>query len=348
MRTNRYYIIAALLLILPILSSCRQGLCYDHYPSMDVAFEWEQEWERDYGNHHLNSWDADYYGKNYDELRPDKPEWVNMINYYDDGRKSDSFLSPDGKLFIVEQGHGCSILLYNGDTEYIVLSDVASLNDARASATSRSRASLDVMQQKHADARTTNPPDILYSAFLENIPALKNHDRHKLQVKMQPLVYTYMINYEFDAGINQVILARGAIGGMAESVYLRTGVTSKETSIILFDCDVKSTGCHAQVRSFGVPNFPDIYYGRTAEKAEEQPYTLNLELKLRNGKTVEFNYDITDQMKNQPRGGVITVKGIKLEDEEIHQTASGFDVDVSGWNENVEEVDLTLDRLTNT
>lgn len=341
MKANRSYILAALLFILPILSSCRQELCYDHYPTMDVAFEWEQEWERDYGNHHLNGWDADYYGKEYDELRPDKPEWVNMINYYDDGRKSDSFLTPDGKHFIVEQGQGSSILLYNGDTEYIVLSDVASLNDARASATSRSRASLEVMQQKHADARTTNPPDILYSAYIEHVPGLKNHDRHNLQVKMQPLVYTYVINYEFETGIDQVVLARGAIGGMAESVYLRTGVTSDETSIILFDCDVAKTCCRAHVHSFGVPSFPDIYYGRTAEKAAERPYTLNLELRLRSGKTVEFNYDISDQIKNQPRGGVITISGIKIE-KDPDPPPGGFHVDVTEWDDTGEVIDLPI------
>ncbi len=159
---------------------------------------------------------------------------------------------------------------------------------------------------------------------------------------MQPLVYTYVINYEFEYGINNVVLARGAIGGMAESVYLRTGVTSEESSIILFDCEVMSTACKSHVRSFGIPNFPDIYYGRTDEKAsEERPYTLNLEVMLRNGKTLEFNFDITDQMKTQPRGGVITVGGIRIEDEPDTPTG-GFTVDVTEWDESGEIIDLPV------
>lgn len=338
MKRCRLDISALLLLMLPLLASCRQELCYDHYPVLDVNFTWEREWERDYGEHHLAGWDAEYYGVDYDQLRPDVPEWINMVSYYDDGHQSDNFMSPDGRRFIVEAGESRSALLYNGDTEYIVVSDMASLNDARAEATSRSRGSLEYISSKHANSRTTNPPDILYSAYLERVPSLANHDRHALEVKMQPLVYTYHITYEFEYGIDHVVLARGALGGMAEAVYLRTGVTSDQTSIILFDCDVKAGGCSAAVHSFGVPGFPDIYYGRAEAPPIERPYTLNLEVMLRNGKTLEFNYDISDQMKNQPRGGVIKVSGLRIEDEQ-DTYQSGFVVDVTGW----EDADVVTD-----
>ncbi len=123
-----------------MLSGCRQELCYDHYPVINVSFSWEQEWEREYGQYHLDSWDSDLFGCEYDELRPGVPEWVNMVSYHEDGRKTDSFMSPDGRSFIVEAGKSRSLLLYNGGTEYIVLSDVASLNNARATSTTRTRA----------------------------------------------------------------------------------------------------------------------------------------------------------------------------------------------------------------
>lgn len=332
MKRRGFDITALLLLLMPMLGSCRQELCYDHYPVIDINFAWEREWERDYGEHHLAGWDPEYYGCDYDHLRPGMPEWINMISYYDDGRRNDNYMSPDGRRFIVEAGEQRSALLYNGDTEYIVVSDMASLNEARAEATSRSRASLDYISKKHSDSRTTNPPDILYSAFIEKVPSLANHDLHALEVKMQPLVFTYHITYEFEHGINHVVLARGALGGMAESVYLRTGVTSDETSIILFDCDVRAGGCSAAVRSFGVPGFPDAYYGRSDAKPDDKPYTLNLEVLLRNGKTLEFNYDISDQLRNQPRGGVIKVTGLRIEDEQ-DQFQSGFQVEVTEWDE---------------
>ncbi len=341
MKMRRFDILAVLLAMLPMLASCRQELCYDHYPTIDVNFEWEQEWERDYGEHHLGVWDVDYHGCEYDALRPGMPEWINMVNYHKDGRVSEAFLSPDGRSFIVEAGDSRSVLLYNGDTEYIVLSDVASVTDARAEASSRSRASLAAMYEAHQNSRTTNPPDILYAAFVEHVPALNNHDRHQMPIKMQPLVYTYVIRYEFEYGIEHVALARGALGGMAESVYLRTGVTSEETSIILFDCEVKSDHCRAEVHSFGVPGFPDAYYGRSAAPTQQRPYSVNLELMLNNGKTLEFNYDIADQMKNQPRGGVIVIKGIRVEDKEA-DNSSGFAVDVTEWDDEGEVIELPM------
>lgn len=344
MKTGRLNILAAMLVMLPILASCRQELCYDHYPTVDISFAWEQEWERDYGQYHLNDWNADTHGYEYDALRPPVPEWINVVRYFDDGQPNERFLKPEGARLVVEAGRESSMLLYNGDTEYIVLSDVASLNEARATATSRSRTRttlLDALYEKHQNARTTNPPDVIYSAYIDNVPAFKNHDRKEMPIKMQPLVYSYLITYEFEHGIEHVALARGAIGGMAEAVYLRTGVTSEESSVILFDCEVKEYGCQAHVRSFGAPGFPDIYYGRTESEPKDRQYTVNLELMLRSGKTVEFNYDISDQMREQPRGGVIKITGITVEDEQGRIDA-GFDVDVSDWGDKNEVIDLPI------
>lgn len=330
MKLNGYYIIIAVALILPLLTSCRQELCYDHYPTLDIRFTWEREWERDYGQYHLDGWDSEYFGKNYDELRPDIPEWIMLVKYSDNERPFESFLKPSGGKFITGLGKSNSYLLYNGDTEYIILSDVASLNDARASATSRSRSSIEQVMERHPDARTTNPPDILYAAYIDNVPAMKSHEYKDMPINMQPLVYTYIISYEFEYGFENVALARGALGGMAESVYLRNGTTSDKTAIILFDCNIGKKGCKAEVRSFGVPRFPDNYYGHLASVPEQRNYTLNLEVMLKNGKTVEFNYDISDQLATQPRGGVIKIEGLRVEDEQSAVTP-GIVVDVSGW-----------------
>lgn len=340
MRYNGYYIIAVALIILPIFASCRKELCYDHYPVANVAFSWEREWERDYGMAYRANWDPAYYGFGYDELKPGVPEWVTQVRYAEDERPDERYLSPEGGKLVLGASPRQSILFYNGDTEYIVFSDVASLFNARASATSRSRSSIASVVERHPNTRTTNPPDILYAAFVKDVPSVGNHEQLLLPVKMQPLVYTYVVRYEFEYGRNHVSLARGALGGMAESVYLRDGNTSDESTIILYDCELKPYGCEAHVRSFGVPGFPDEYYGRAAPVAEGRPFTLNLEVMLKNGKTVEFNFDISDQMVRQPRGGVITVTGLRIEDEQ-NQYNSGFEVDVSDWGEH-EVIDLPV------
>lgn len=339
----KYYKIAIALLAFTLLTACqRTELCYDHFPKASLTLTWEQEWERDYGLSHRDNWDAGIHGFAYDDLRPSTPEWVNLVKFRNNASDGEHYLSSKGDDVILNPNEDYSFLLYNGDTEYIVLSDVASLPDARASSTPRSRASIASVMERHPDAKSANPPDILYSAFIENVPSIGAHEVKHLPVKMQPLVYTYVVRYEFDEGIEHVALARGALGGMAESVYLRDGRTSERTAIILYDCDIKNYGCEAHVRSFGVPGLSDeYYYGRVADEADERPYTLNLEVMLTNGTTLEFNFDVADQLRKQPRGGVITVSGICIDAEQNKTPISGgFDVDLSGWGQ--VDVDLPL------
>lgn len=344
MKRYTYYIRAVLplLILLPLMASCRKELCYNHYRTLSVGLLYEHEWERDYGMQHLLNWDSGFHGMEYDELRPVKPEWVMLVRFASDGSSTEKYMKVDGGDVIIPEDEGQSMMLYNGDTEYIVLSDLASASNARASATGRSRASLTVISENHPNARTTNPPDILYSAYVKNPPHVELHETKSMPVKMQPLVYTYVIRYEFEEGLEYVALARGALGGMAESVYLSDGRTSDNTSIILFDCETTSYGCMAKVRSFGVPGFPDEYYGQEARPmSTDKKYTLNLEVMLTNGDIESFDIDISDQMAKQPRGGVITVKGFKVKVPISSGHDSGFSVDVSGWG-NHQDVDLPV------
>ncbi|MDE6013093.1 MAG: DUF5119 domain-containing protein [Prevotella sp.] len=344
MKTSRpiYIIRYILLLLLPVLSSCRKDLCYDHFPTASISISYEQAWERDYGMDYAANWDKSLYGFEYADLQPNIPEWVTLVNYSSNETTTEKhFPSQGGDMIVPYDGTTHSFLLYNSDTEYIVISDIGSLTEARASATLRSRSTISTIQERHPNTRSTNPPDVLYSAFIENVPDIGIHEVLPLSVKMQPLVFTYVIRYEFEYGLQYVALARGALGGMAESVNLRNGTTSDESTIILYDCERTSYGYEARVRSFGIPGFPDKYYGRSASDPKERPYTLNLEVMLENGKTKEFNFDISDQMAKQPRGGVIRVSGLRVEDQQ-NMSDSGFDVDVNDWDDH-QEIDIPFD-----
>lgn len=338
MKSRLYYIFTVAFVMMLICVSCRPDLCYDHYPQVDVKFSWEQEWERDYGMNHYATWDPVWHNYEYDALRPGVPEWVKMVKYYDDGRMVEKLFTPEGQKFEVPSDDKCSMLFYNGDTEYIILSDVASLQDVRATATSRSRSgsSLQDMQNIYKDSRTTNSPDVIYSSYMPESFGASVHEVKPMPVNMQPLVYTYLITYEFDEGIEYVEAARGALGGMAEGVYLRTGTTTDESCIILFDCDINSDACRCLVRSFGVPGFSDSNFGRQEKAGSSGPFSLMLELKLMDGTTKEFNFDITDQITKQPRGGVIRVSGISVESGGS-TVSGGFDVGVSDWEDDVFE-----------
>ena len=318
-------------------TSCRKDLCYNHFPEAGVALSYEQVWERDYGMAWESKWDAGVYGSPYADLCPGVPEGVTMVAYQPEGF-TEFFLSHKGGDISFGSSVN-SLLFYNNDTRYIVLNDMASLPTARATSSSRSRASLGAM---HKGERTINPPDVLYAAYSSDVPQLKLHENVPLPVRLQPLVYTYVIRYEFDYGQQHVALARGALAGMAESVYLRDGATSEESATVLYDCTLTPYGARAEVATFGIPGFPDEYYGRGEGSRREAPraYTLNLEVKLTNGTIKSFLFDITDQLQKQPRGGVIEVKDIRIEDNE-NLNDSGFDVDIEDWG-TYEDIDIPV------
>lgn len=333
-RTNGLATALLLCLAAGFQTGCRKDLCPNHYPQAAVALSYEREWERDYGMHWAAAWPAERFGA-YDVLRPERPEGVNMIAYAADA--SDLFfLQPDGGR-VTFGSEVRSLLFYNNDTEYIVFNDMASLPAARATTTSRTRSTLRAM---HADERTINPPDVLYGSFADDVPQIRLHENVPLAVRMQPLVYTYVIRYGFEYGRQHAALVRGALAGMAESVYLRDGVTGDEAATILFDCTLTDDGARADVRSFGVPGFPDEYYGRERKGREARRYTLNLEVRLTNGRLKEFVFDVTDQLLKQPRGGVIEVDGIRIEDGD-NMNGSGFDVSVDDWGEYA-DIDLPV------
>lgn len=334
------------IVLLPLLGSCRKDLCYDHdehsvgYRS-NVNTAWEQEWERPYGCQWQAEWNNDKYGVGYDALRPDAGKGIAALIYEATETKAEGvqeFHLPanGGLLYTTANTH--SILFYNDDTEYIVFNDIASSTTASATTRTRTRASLS-LSEPHSEERTVNMPDMLYGSFVPDFEPIPMAGGQQLAVVMRPLVFTYLVRYEIEQGAEYVALARGAMAGMAETVFLKEGRTGEELATLLFDCTLTHGLAEARILSFGVPGFPDSYYSRGPN--HERNYALNLELMLKNGKKLDFEFDITDQMKNQPRGGVITVSGIRISDEEGAEGGSGFDASVDGWGE-YEDIELDL------
>ena len=320
---------------------CRKDLCYDHDMhgfNVRVALmpEWEQEWERDYGMGWQDNW-PDKHGMDYDELRPDMATGIASFVYHDDGSHTERHLPGEGGLLPMTEGEK-QILLYNNDTRYIVFDSIHVSSMATASTRTRSRSTY---TQDHAQEKTVNAPDMLYGAWIDSFTATSTTEPVPLAVTLRPLVYTYLIRYEFDAGLEHVTLARGALSGMAESVYLQDGHTGEDAATILFDCELKDYGVEMTLASFGVPGFPGDHYVRQGgRQTAEQQQSLNLEVMLKNGELKNFNFDVTDQLATQPRGGVITVSGLTVTDEEAGSD-SGFVVDVDGWGE-YEDIELPL------
>ncbi len=331
--------------MLMLFPSCElRGLCYthdEHALKSDVLIEaaYAREWHYTYegGTDWKNypTW-AETFGMEYDAMRPDVPEGLRVQTYRVDGTGSMVNLPPSGGIVNLRPGEQ-SLLFYNNDTEYIVFSGTDAFASAKATTRTRTRFSYFGSPYLESREATVAPPDMLYGAYVESLTVNGVVETVKLPVTMHPLVYTYLVRYEFSHGLEHVALARGALAGMAEAVWLNSGRTSDESATLLYDCTLQEFGAQAVVKSFGVPDFPnERYRTRNGHK-----YALNLEVKLRNGKVKTFDFDVTDQLAVQPQGGVIVVRGIVITDEEGKEGGSGFDVNVDDWGD-YEDVDIQL------
>lgn len=319
-----------------VLAGCRKDLCYDHDTHglrvrTVLCPQWELEWEYEHGIDWDTQWDSERFLHEYEEFTPEQATGIAAFVYNEDGTNTENHLPAEGGELPMSEGWK-SLLFYNDDTRYILFSDLNS--SATATATTRTR-TRSTFVELHAGERTVNAPDVLFGEWIEEYGAQITSEQVPLNITMQPLVYTYLVRYEFKSGLEHVAVARGAIAGMAESVYLCGGITGNESATILFDCSLTDFGAEAEVTSFGVPGFNP----ETDSRAEGE-FGLSLEVRMKNGNFKTFKFDISEQIARQPRGGVITVSGLEISDSEAG-TGSGFDVNVDDWGD-YEDIVLPL------
>ncbi len=327
---------AILLIMETILSLSLLAGCKDECDSeiddtsvkVNVTPQWEQAWERDYGYGWRLRWNNDWQ-YTYDDLRPEPATGIRVLVYSgSDGAREHNIPAEGGYILMKENADDA--LFYNNDTKYIVFDNT--MYAATATATTRG-VNRPGFQPMHSGERTVNPPDMLYGAFVEEYAAKRTQGEAQLTVTMRPLVYTYVIRYGVEHGKEYVALARGALAGMAEAVHLNDGHTDEKAATIVYDCTLEDYGAEAIIRSFGIPNHSEERYRRSEEDMTDKEYALNLEVRLTNGKIRNFVFDVTSQVKKQPRGGVIVVSGINISDEEGMENSGSFDIDTEGWGD---------------
>lgn len=334
---NKYTAYTALAVGMFLFSSCdHKELCMDHDPH---ALKYQAEIEADYlqiweyfnegGINWKHQWPLNF-DFTYESLNPGLPKGLRASVYNENGANRIENMPTNGGTLPLASGKN-DILFYNNDTEYIIFSDMGTLASATATTRTRTRPTYagSPFRKPAEIENTVSAPDMLYgSSVLEYYPE-KTLAPVPLKVHMTPLVFTYYIRMEFKSGLKYVALSRGALGGMAAGVNISTGETTPDKATVMFDAEMTDFGAQAFVHSFGAPDFPNGNYGTRADNV----YTLNVEVRLRNGKIKKFDFDITDQMKHQPQGGVIVVDGLEITDAEGAGGSSGFDVDVDGWGD---------------
>lgn len=330
--------LAAMLSLIFLLCGCdHKDLCYNH-PEHAVRYQtlvrasYDLRWElrEPEGKDWASDWPSGY-GMEYVSLNPPMPDGLCVNAYADGAIKAERHLPPEGG--VVEMVPGLNtLLMYNDDTEFIIFNDLNNSASAKATTRTRTRAGYTGNPLNTSPSgdmeKTVTPPDMLFGYYNDAYEQLPAVNPQELAVTLKPLVFKYLVRYEFKSGAQYVGVARGAMTGMAESVFLSDGHTGDDRATVLYDCDVREWGVEAVVNTFGVPNYPNPNYTRAGEF-----YGLNLEVMLKNGKTLQFNFDVSAQVAAQPHGGVIVVSGIEIDDNTGSQGGSGFDVKVDGWGD---------------
>lgn len=329
-----------------LLTACdHKDLCFNHpehatrcQTRIEVSYNLRWEIPAPDGRNWSDDWPADF-GISYTSLIPATPEGVRVNAYDRNGMLTSRHLPAHGGIVDLAPGDN-SLLLYNDDTEFIIFDNLTNTVSAKATTRARSRTGFrgNILDTKSDDdpEYTVSPPDPLFGHYVEQYTQERLLTPGTLEVKLQPLVYSYYVRYEFTRGIQYIGLARGAMSGMAASVYLIDGHTGNDRATVLYDCTVGDNAVEAVVRTFGIPNYPNNEYTRA-----DAFYGLTLEVRLKNGKMLSFSHDVSEIVARQPHGGVIVIKGLEISDEAGNESGSGFDVDVEGWGE-YEDVPIQL------
>ena len=319
---NRILSMMGLFFMLTAMVSCNhKELCYDHEPhserveyKLELSFDCEWEYNIESNVDWEQQWKPEY-GISYDDIRPKEPEGV-RVHVFDEDNQTETvrnLTKQNATIRFTEEGH-YDLLFYNNDTEYIVFEGLESFNSATATTRGSSR------------SRVMNAPDMLFGAYMDSIFVEKSSKTETMKVTLKPLVYTYLMRYEFAERADEIVSANGALDGVACKVNLSNGRTTPDAATIGYECQVGDFGVQALVRSFGIPDYPNPNYSRN-----EQKYITYLEVRLKDGKTKTFKFDITEQMAKQPHGGVILIQDVKMNDS--GSGGGGFDVGVEGWGD---------------
>jgi hypothetical protein len=349
-----------LFVVLMLLCSCRQhDLCFDHTQSYTIQtrFSYQLVWHENYdGYADSEDINLDWMDKMPEELteislssEPTEPEGVRVQVLSDGERRAMYNVKPFGGAVSMEPGE-YSLLFYNNDTENVIFSEDYSMAET-ITATTRTRTRVTYRGNPYVeddDEHTVSEPDVLFCKYVDSFSPEDFGYDNTMELDMRPVVFTYLVSFKFSSGFEYVALARGALAGMAESVYLIDGSTTENTATILFDCSLSDNCVVAQVKSFGIPGYvPESGVGARMASARggegQRTYGLTLEVRLRNGSLKTFNFDVTDQVALQPNGGVITVDGVEISDEDGKTGGSMFNVDVDGWGDYTDVV-LPLGR----
>lgn len=309
---------------LEVVDSVRLSVSFKN-PDLDLLWgeDWKTEWQYD--------WDSS--DTTYGTLGYSTPEIIKGTIYNLDantGKRYNSFFKLFGLMdnpATLPAGGKYDMLLYNTDTENIIFqaSDDFEKYTASTTITPFGFDSLGV-PYKHLDE-----PDELLGALVAGVDLSKpSTDSMEIDVELNPYSIIYLIqvvilNNDDDQEMQAIGASGITITGLSQGVDLFTRKTFDKTILITTE-DIKPLQNHANVRledgtvvenadilaarmlTWGLPGINPMEPVKDGSKAAvvNQNF-IGIEVTLRNGRPYTVSYEITEQLRNKPAGGVLTV-----------------------------------------
>lgn len=309
---------------LEVVDSVRLSVSFKN-PDLDLL--WGEDWKTDW------QYDWDSSDTTYGTLGYSTPEIFKGTIYNLDantGKRYSNFFKLFGlneNLATLPSGGKYDMLLYNTDTENIIFqaSDDFEKYTASTTITPFGFDSLGVAY-KHLDE-----PDELLGALVTGVDLSKpSTDSMEIDVELNPFSIIYLIqvvilNNDDDQEMQAIGASGITITGLSQGVDLFTRKTFDKTILITTE-DIKPLQNHTNVRledgtvvenadilaarmlTWGLPGINPMEptkYGSKAAVVNQN--FIGIEVTLRNGRPYTVSYEITEQLRNKPAGGVLTV-----------------------------------------
>lgn len=181
----------------------------------------------------------------------------------------------------------------------------------------------------------------------------------KLKMYLEPLTYIYLpqviLRHNYDPGrnIDRITSVPGTanLSGMAQSTCLNTGISSRDAIAVNFKVRMKQEKDYiggekvdivgGRLMTFGICGLNANRVSRAEDSNDTEHHYIDVMMQFYNGMDSTFVFDVTDQVRERFRGGVITVV-LDMDTVPIPKRpgGSGFDAVVKEFDQETHEIEL--------
>ena len=338
---------------------------YDIQLDLLWGLEWKTEWQY--------LWDESLYGPiGYSEPTGIRANVYTINEANERTRYTTRNLPKNGGKVSLTTRQSYDMVFYNNDTEYILFST----DDANDYFYATTRSNTKAAYTRSYDHY--NQPDQLFGTYMHDLYVTDDPDAYEMtydeegipyyvfevNATLDPYTFIYLyqvmvLNNDDDAGKRITGCEGISTNGLAGGVDLFTRVTDSTNLVSITQEEIKPMLSERNLRlpdgtevegdifaarlmTWGLPGIDPLAQAATRSEAEPQDSLYaGVGLTLRNGSVYSVEHNITDQIKQRPAGGVITIviDAAEIPDSIIGgkpKPGGGFDASVDNWQNEIE------------